>query len=64
MEIDKDNALTLIASVGIVSVLAALWFCLDMVAKPVKPVGSWARFRWLRLVRREEYVGRHRPVTA
>lgn len=60
MEIDKDNAFTLIAGIGIISALAALYFCADLVAKPLRPVGSWARYRWLRVIGREEYVGAHR----
>lgn len=60
MEIDRDSTFTLIASVGIVCALAALYFCADLVVKPLRPVGSWARYRWLRVTRNEDYVGAHR----
>lgn len=60
MEFDQDNALGLIAGIGIVLVVAALLFCWDLILVPAKPAATWARFRWLRLIGREEYVGRHR----
>lgn len=60
MNVDQDNALTLAAGTSVVLVLAAIGFSIDMAARPARPVGSWARFRWLRVIRREDYVGRHR----
>lgn len=60
MEIDKGNTLELLAGLTIVCSLAAIYFCIDMIVKPVKPVGFWTRNRWLRVINREDYVGRHR----
>jgi hypothetical protein len=60
MELDK---LTATATFAAAAVLVAMWLCKDaMLAgmKPVKPMGLWGRNRFLRLIGREDYVGRHR----
>lgn len=45
------------------AVLVVAWVCKDLILatmRPVKPLGLWSRNRWLRLIGREDYVGRHR----
>lgn len=60
--IEAEEASTTAVTLA-VAVLAVAWICKDLVMatmKPVKPISAWTRYRWLRLIRREDYYGRHR----
>jgi len=51
------------AVIAAATILAALWLCKDAILatmKPARPVRTWAVNRLRRLIRREDYMGRHR----
>lgn len=61
--IEQDNALTYAAVGTVTAVLAAMWIFKDAIVAAIdvpEPVKVWTRNRWLRLIGREEYQGRHR----
>lgn len=65
--IEQDNALTYGAVATVAAVLAAMWIFKDAVVAAIdvpEPAKVWTRNRWLRLIGREEYRGRHRYVYA
>jgi hypothetical protein len=58
--VDKLSAA---ATITATAVLVAMWLCKDTVLAAVKPavgVKVWTRNRFLRLIGREDYMGRHR----
>lgn len=61
--IEQDNVLSYGATATVVAVLAAMWIFKDAIVAAIdvpEPVKVWTRNRWLRLIGREEYQGRHR----
>lgn len=61
--IEQDNTLTYIATCSVVAVLATMYVLKDTIRASIDVpdwLKMWTRNRWLRLIGREEYKGRHR----